>query len=188
MKKLLLIVSCIMMITACTYNPDSLLYGETRHGELKSGRYIAQIGNLLYELKIQGSHEHEANVILTIYKEDPITEEKSPFVELNGKYRHEDRVKSAGYWGGYDFNSYHIDELLFEDGERVEPGYEAEDFNGLIRVEIVRNPDIDDEDYINSAKWDVKVGTILHLVPVDYYPYDEVIRDLPLVWVCQDLD
>lgn len=50
MKKIILTVFAILtLITGCNYDPNALMYGETRHIGIIEGRYTARCKGLVYE-------------------------------------------------------------------------------------------------------------------------------------------
>ena len=50
MKKIILTVFAILtLITGCNYDPNALMYGETRHIGIIEGRYTARCKGQVYE-------------------------------------------------------------------------------------------------------------------------------------------
>lgn len=152
MKKTILIITlAVLLLSACTYDPMTPMYNETRYEALPDGVYTNKNGNYLYEMTVSGSSDkdssgHTSSVELRIYLRDSVDSDDYSYLigTFAGVIEHE---KTESVNRGEYIYTYHNDRIIFSDYEGESFIYDIDDMTGLYRLSYRNAKDISNSDY-----------------------------------------
>ena len=183
MKKIISIVfTVLILITGCNYDPNSLMYGETRHMGIIEGKYSAEYKGLVYEFIFaeEPIKDKEIKMTLNIYIESSYPSKEIPDATFTGSCCLVSKVYEENYINKDKFNSYNVYEIIIN--EQDSTNFKIDMFNGRVMVKICDRGISDADKYDYNKYIRPSIESTLCFRPLDNWNEAEKRPDYPRLW------
>lgn len=148
MKKIILTMFAVLtLLTGCNYDPNALMYGETRHIGIIEGRYTAWCKGMVYEFVFSQEPEKnkEVRMTLNIYNEPQFSSTEAPDAVFRGSCILVSKIHEENYITKEKFDSYNVYEIMLD--KQNSSNFKTSMFTGRVMVQILDRAISDASEY-----------------------------------------
>lgn len=186
MKKIILTAFAVLtLLTGCNYDPNALMYGETRHIGIIEGRYTARCKGLVYEFVFAEEPEKnkEVQMTLNVYNEPQFSSTEAPDATFRGSCILVSKIYEENYITKEKFDSCNVYEIMLD--KQNSSNFTTSMFTGRVMVQILDRAISDADEYDFAGNIRPSVGSTLLFQPLDDWNEKEHRPDYPRLWLYQ---